>query len=66
MDELDTLDVVGAAAYLKCGENTVRSKAKSGELPSAKIGKSYVFLVGELANCIRQQYSETINNPNSG
>ncbi|PHS20204.1 MAG: hypothetical protein COA86_02630 [Kangiella sp.] len=53
MNELDTLDVKEAAVYLKCHENTVRSKASAGEIPALKFGNKYVFLRGELARLFR-------------
>ena len=51
-DDLDTLDVAGAADYLKMGEDTVRRKARTGEIPGAKIGRRWVFLKGDLAAAI--------------
>lgn len=61
LHELDTLGVNETAKYLKCSINTVRSKAASGEIPGAKIGKRWVFLRGELAEFIRTKYIEQIS-----
>ena len=61
-DDLDTLDVAGAADYLKMGEDMVRRKARTGEIPGAKIGRRWVFLKGDLAAAIRGAYSSRYTN----
>jgi len=65
MNDLDTLGVEEAAEYLLCSKNTIRLKAASGEIPSAKIGKKHVFLRGELAKLIKDKYSEAHNDGGS-
>ena len=53
----DTLDVKGAAEFLKISVDAVRRKARMGEIPGAKIGRRWVFLAEDLAATIREAYS---------
>ena len=55
-DDLDTLDVAGAADYLKMSEDTVRRKARTGEIPGAKLGKRWIFIKEDLKDAIRTSY----------
>ncbi|WP_347178532.1 helix-turn-helix domain-containing protein [Burkholderia gladioli] len=41
--ELATVDLAGAAAILRAHPETVRLKAKAGELPGRKVGKCWIF-----------------------
>jgi len=45
MPEVDytVLSKEQVAALLACEENTVEEKARNGELPAVKIGRSWVF-----------------------
>jgi excisionase family DNA binding protein len=56
---MQTLDIKQAAAFLRMHPVTVQSKAKAGEIPGAKPGKSWVFIEEDLVEYIRSQY--TIN-----
>ncbi|GAB7536293.1 hypothetical protein BGC_25100 [Burkholderia sp. 3C] len=40
---LATLDLVGAAALLGAHPETIRLKARAGELPGRKVGKRWIF-----------------------
>ena len=63
---MNTLDLQQAAELLKIHPVTLQSKAKAGEIPGAKIGRSWVFLTTDLANYIRSKYThhgERITNP---
>ena len=51
-----TLDLEQAAAFLKCGVDTVREGAASGEIPAAQIGRAWVFVDVDLIEYIRSQY----------
>lgn len=53
-----TLDLEEAAAFLKMHPEEVRRRAKLGQLPGAKPGKSWVFLEDDLAEYLRSIYSE--------
>ena len=53
----DTLDVAGAADYLKMSKDTVMRKARNGAIPGAKIGKHWVFVKEDLIETIREKYS---------
>ncbi|MGV3590885.1 MAG: helix-turn-helix domain-containing protein [Gammaproteobacteria bacterium] len=52
-----TLDLYEAADYLKMHWQTLRAKAKRGEVPGAKLGKRWVFLADDLASHLRAHYS---------
>ena len=51
-----TLDLQKAARFLWMHPVTLRNKARSGEIPGAKIGKRWVFLRFDLERYIRAQY----------
>lgn len=53
----ETLDLNDAASLLKMHRQTLRQKAKSGEVPGAKIGKQWVFIKEDLVSYIRSQYA---------
>ena len=61
-DDLDTLDVAEAAMYLKMSKDAVMRRARSGEIPGAKLGKRWVFLKKDLATAIREAYSSRYTN----
>ncbi len=52
---LRTLDLGEAAAFLKVSEATAQELAACGELPGAKIGRAWVFLLDDLADWLRAQ-----------
>ncbi|OGT17293.1 MAG: hypothetical protein A2522_06855 [Gallionellales bacterium RIFOXYD12_FULL_53_10] len=53
---VDTLNLKDAAALLKIHPVTLQSKAKSGEVPGAKVGRSWVFVQIDLLSYIRSKY----------
>jgi hypothetical protein len=53
---MNTLDLNAAAALLCIHPVTLRDKARRGEIPGAKIGKSWVFVELDLIEHIRAQY----------
>jgi hypothetical protein len=55
---MHTLDLKQAAEFLKMHPVTLQCKAKAGEIPGAKPGKSWVFIDEDLANYIRSQYTK--------
>ena len=54
---METLTLEQAAKLLRLHNVTVRNKARSGELPAAKVGKRWLFLEVDLINWLRLQYS---------
>lgn len=56
-DDLETLNLQEAAAFLKIHAVTLSIKASSGEIQGAKIGKRWVFLKVDLIDHIRAQYN---------
>jgi hypothetical protein len=54
-----TLNLKVAALFLNMHPQTLRAKAASGEIPGAKLSKSWVFLEEDLVQYIRSQYSGT-------
>jgi len=57
---MKTLDLHAAAALLHIHPVTLRNKARAGEIPGAKIGKSWVFLEDDLIKNIRLQYPSRV------
>jgi hypothetical protein len=53
---MNTLDLTAAANLLHIHPVTLREKARRGEIPGAKIGKSWVFVELDLIEYIRAQY----------
>jgi excisionase family DNA binding protein len=51
-----TLTLTEAAAILKIHSVTLAEKARSGEIPGAKIGRAWVFIELDLLEYIRSQY----------
>ena len=47
-NNLDTLDVAGAAGFLKMSKDTAMRKVRSGEIPGAKLGKHWLFIDARL------------------
>lgn len=52
-----TLDLTGAAGFLGIHTQTLRERAANGEIPGAKVGKSWRFLEDDLVNYLRSLYS---------
>ncbi|KAB2308493.1 helix-turn-helix domain-containing protein [Betaproteobacteria bacterium SCN2] len=57
---MNTLDLFAAAELLHIHPVTLRNKARAGEIPGAKIGKSWVFLEVDLIEHIRSQYAPRV------
>jgi Helix-turn-helix domain len=55
-NQLITMDIEEAAAFLKIHPVTLSVKAASGEIQGAKIGKRWVFLQVDLIEHIRAKY----------
>lgn len=55
MEAQDTLDASSAAAILHADVETVLTLARKGELPGAKIGKSWVFLRTDILDFLRER-----------
>lgn len=53
LDSGDTLGIESAATYLNIGRSTLQSMVMRGDVPGAKIGKSWVFLRSELKDWLR-------------
>ena len=47
-----------AANFLRCGEDTLRQLAASGEVPGAKVGREWVFVDVDLVDWLRTQYGQ--------
>lgn len=61
----DTLmNTCKAADYLGLTELTVRRLARNGQVPAAKIGRSYRFKREDIDEYLRQQYRHTIHQQN--
>jgi excisionase family DNA binding protein len=52
-----TLTLLQAAKFLNCNSETVRRLAQANKIPSAKLGRKWVFIEQDLAQYIRNQYS---------
>jgi hypothetical protein len=53
---LVSLNLTEAAEFLKMHPEELRRRAKLGEIPGAKVGKSWVFILQDLADHIRSLY----------
>ena len=53
---MSTLTLQQAAALLNIHPVTLQAKARSGEIPGAKIGRAWVFVQIDLVEHIRSQY----------
>lgn len=56
-----TLDLKGAASFLGIHKETLRERAACGEIPGAKVGKSWRFLEDDLVNYLRSLYSAPVS-----
>lgn len=50
-----TLDINECAAFLKINRSTAQAKAKRGEIPGARIGRAWVFLLSDLVNYLHEE-----------
>lgn len=53
-----------AAEYLKCSVETLKRRAAAGEIPAAKTGREWRFLLDELEAWLRaggDRYEETVD-----
>ena len=57
---MNTLDLQAAAAFLHIHPVTLQEKARSGEIPGAKIGKCWVFVDVDLVDHIRSKYTRRV------
>lgn len=55
MDENETLGIEEVATLLRAESETVMLYARRGELPGARIGKSWVFLRDDVLSFLRDQ-----------
>lgn len=56
-EPMKTLTLQQAAEFLHCNPETVRRLAQANKIPSAKLGRKWVFIEQDLAQYIRNQYS---------
>lgn len=52
---MKTLDIDDCAEFLKIGNAMVAEMVETGELPGARIGRSWVFLEDDLVEYVRNQ-----------
>lgn len=52
---MKTLDINECAAFLKVDKSTALKLAGSGELPGARIGRDWVFLLDDLTDYLRNE-----------
>ena len=58
-EQTNLLTLRQTAELLQVNPETVRRLAQAGKIPSAKIGRKWVFIQQDLAQYIRNQYSIT-------
>jgi len=58
MHTLETLDVTEVAALLRAESETIMQLARKGELPGARIGKSWVFLREDVILFLKKQIAK--------
>src|SRR3954471_21895195 len=56
---MSTLDLKQAADFLKMHPEEVRRRARAGQLPGAKAGKRWVFIVEDLVAYLRSLYASS-------
>src|SRR3954447_3945746 len=56
-NDMHTLDLHQAAAFLHMHPEEVRRRAKLGLLPGAKPGKAWIFIDDDLADYVRSHYA---------
>ena len=54
---MSTLTLDEAARFLNIHTETLRRKVTAGEIPGAKIGRSWVFIESDLESYIRSRYA---------
>lgn len=55
---METLDLKGAAAFLRMNPEALRRKARAGVVPGGKPGVRWVFLKEDLAEYLRSLYPQ--------
>ena len=55
---MQTLDLIGAAQFLRIHPEELRQRAKAGKIPGAKVGRRWVFLEDDLVDYLRSLYSQ--------
>lgn len=58
---MKTYDIHEAAEFLKVDRTTALDLAGSGELPGAKVGRSWVFLESDLVEYLRDRVRQQTN-----
>ncbi|MEM7708970.1 MAG: helix-turn-helix domain-containing protein [Pseudomonadota bacterium] len=53
LDETPTIGTTEAARLLHCCSETVKRRARDGELPGRRVGRSWVFLRADVLNYVR-------------
>ena len=53
---MKTLNVQGVAEMFFCHPDTISAMAAAGEIPAAKVGRSWVFIEEDLLNWLRSRY----------
>jgi excisionase family DNA binding protein len=56
---MNTIGLEEAAKFLKIHPETLRRKARAGEVPGRKVGKGWVFILSQLADWIAEPYSKS-------
>lgn len=56
MNEIRTLNIDEACQLLHTHKSTLYQKIASGEIPAARIGRSWIFVELDLVDYIRKQY----------
>lgn len=57
---MNTLGVEECAALLRVDKSTILQLAQSGEIPGAKIGKAWVFIVEDVMNYLRMKVEQQV------
>jgi len=57
---MESMNLYEAANFLKLHPEELRRRAKAGKVPAAKIGKCWVFLVDDIVEFLRSQYSNRV------
>jgi excisionase family DNA binding protein len=55
---MKTLDLANAAALLHIHPETLRRRARAGEIPGARVGRAWVFVEADLADWLRARYAD--------
>lgn len=58
---MKTFDIIECADFLKVDRTTILKLAGAGEIPGAKIGRSWVFLEDDIVSFLRKKAQEQAN-----